>query len=180
MRNYHVIFITLSIITTVFARKADPIKEVLLNTFPHGSVSLTKLSHDEHGFLYIQVYWSCKEEKIEIIPKKKRLFFTQQECGAEEYIITAATADTSLTEIVINLVIQNRDSDEIDESNIVEIRINREKRKQVFYQIASINFDQANGTFIASGDVENFETFCLDCDQEREDIRYEEIKELYQ
>jgi len=163
-------FMTLSL----FARKQDVTKELLMSQFPVPTFSITKLSYDDDSLLYIQTFWSCKEERIVIIPKKKTLLVVQEKCGSDKYKIGGVRVSDDSLETTIYITTKAKVSD-----SIVIVKDDAIRGK-LFYHLQSDLFTSANGIFIPTEDTTSYESFCPDCaDQEGID-REDEIRGYYQ
>lgn len=158
----------------IFARKADPTQEQLMAQFPEKEFSITKLSYDQDSLLYIQTFWSCKEERVLIIPKKKTLFIVQEKCGSDKYKISGSSiSDDSLT-TTLYITTKAKVADSI---TIVK---DDSDRHQTFYNLQSDLFTTANGIFINTQDTTHFESFCPDCSEQQNIDREDEIKGYYE
>lgn len=159
---------------SLFARKQDVTQEILMSQFPSKEFSVTKLSYDNDSLLYIQTFWSCKEERVVIIPKKKTLSIVQEQCGSDKYKISGASlSDDSLTTtIYITTKAKVQDS--------ITLIKDETDRKQTFYTLSSDLFTTANGLFINTADTTNYESFCPDCSDQTTIDKNDEINGYYE
>lgn len=177
MKNHLIIAITLLLSATTFAKKVDSVKVELMNLFPEKKTSLTKLSKDDKGLLFIQTYWACKEEAIDISSKKKTITIGQKECGSETYTIDGFKK-ISNTRVILHIELDSKSDD--DSLSTITIDINDDDKERIFYTFSSSTFEIANGIFVTAKTSKEYEIYCLDCEDEKQERLYDEIQELYE